>query len=66
MDGSVSFPVQQLDGGRLGRRGEVHVALRGAQVLVSSQLLDGLRRRPQHREARAAEGVAEDMDAAGD
>src|SRR5207248_396012 len=47
------------------RRGrQVHVAHRGAQVRVTGQLLDGLRRRSAHREMRA-EGVAEPMDVPG-
>ena len=47
------------------RRGrQVHVAHRGAQVRVTGQLLDGLRRRSAHREMRA-ERVAEPMDVPG-
>jgi hypothetical protein len=52
--------LKQLDGLVQGRRGQMHVPLRRAQAHVAGQLLDCLRRRPAHREARA-EGVPQDV-----
>ena len=52
----VLAAVEERDRLRLRCRREVHVPLRGADLLVPGQVLDGLRRRAGHRQPRAAPG----------
>jgi hypothetical protein len=56
--------LEQPDGLVERRRGQVHVAHRGAEVGVSGQLLKCPNRRAAHRKVRA-EGVTQDVDTAG-
>src|ERR1017187_5252393 len=56
--------VEQTDRVLPRRRREMHVAHRRRQIGMAGKLLDGLRRRPAHRQMRA-ERVAKNVDPAG-
>jgi hypothetical protein len=67
--GTIACPilatvVEERDGARSGRRGQVHVTKGGRQVCVSGEFLDRLRRRALHGQMRA-KGMTQDVSVSG-